>query len=163
MTFLSLLWTVDGLCQNQRQMMWRLEQGRAMQSWHCGGSYFSRQSGTLIYSPLTFVGANSVLSYGLAERGKEKPFQPLHPVRGGRKRQRETRTLCPRCWQLLRLLNNRSEFVLRGHVRAEIVSEIWREEGACKHTRLSLWWRGCLDGGTTNKGLDFVPAAGSHL
>lgn len=138
MTFLSLLWTVDGLCQNWRQMMWRLQQGRAMQSWHCGGSYFSRQSGTLIYPPLTFVRANMVLSYGLAERGKEKPSQPLCPVRGGRKRQREMRTSCPRCWQLLRLQNNRSELVLQGHVRAETVSEIWREEAACKHTCLSV-------------------------
>lgn len=59
-----------------------------------------------------------------AERHREQPCFPPGPVRLG-----GSGTLRPCSWQL-QGLNNESVPELRGQV--QIVSEIWREEGACQ-------------------------------
>lgn len=57
-------------------------------------------------------------------------FLPPGPVRLGGSEQKESCTLRPCSWQL-QGLNNESVPELRGQVSVEILSEIWREEGAC--------------------------------
>lgn len=135
MTFLRLLWTVRGPCQHWRQrVMARLKMQQATEKIRLNTveDTFTHQWGliSLIYFFLTFVTADTVLSYGLAKHRKGKPFFPSCPVRLEGSDSEKVALFT----SLLLAAAVSEQWVhacAPSQVSVEIVSEIWREERAC--------------------------------